>query len=384
MTEKTNLIPKRRFEKFKNYDAWEQRKLGEVVQITMGQSPNGKNYTENPVDHILVQGNADMKNGRVVPRIWTTQITKTAEPNDIILSVRAPVGDVGKTDYDVVLGRGVAGIKGNNFVYQLLIKMKETGFWTRYSTGSTFESINSTDLKDAVISIPNEKEQQKIGTFFKQLDDTIALHQRKLEKLQALRSAYLSEMFSSEDEKRPKRRFAGFDDDWEQYKLIKFADLFDNLRVPVTASQREKGDVPYYGANGIQDYVSGFTHEGEFVLIAEDGANDLINYPVQYVNGKIWVNNHAHVVSGKTGKLDNLFLTSRIKAMNISTWLVGGGRAKLNGEVLKNIPILVPSLQEQQMIGEFFERLESNIMLHQSKLDKLKNIKKAYLNEMFV
>ncbi|MBF7140473.1 restriction endonuclease subunit S [Pediococcus pentosaceus] len=186
-------FPQLRFAGFA--DAWKQRKLGEEAQLTMGQSPNSENYTKNPDDYILVQGNADMKNGRVVPRVWTTQITKKAEKSDLILSVRAPVGDIGKTDYDVVLGRGVAAIKGNEFIFQQLGKMKLTGYWTRYSTGSTFESINSNDIKDAKIMVPVEEEQQKIGVFFKQLDDTITLHQRKLEKLQELKKGYLQKMF---------------------------------------------------------------------------------------------------------------------------------------------------------------------------------------------
>ena len=185
--------PKRRFPGFTG--AWEQRKLGEVVEITMGQSPFSKNYTENPNDHILVQGNADMKNGYVVPRVWTTQITKQAEKGDLILSVRAPVGDIGKTDYDVVLGRGVAAIKGNSFIFQLLTKMKINGYWTRFSTGSTFESINSDNIKNAQISIPSLREQEKIGGLFNEFDSLIALHQRKLDKLQKLKNAYLNEMF---------------------------------------------------------------------------------------------------------------------------------------------------------------------------------------------
>ena len=161
----------------------------------MGQSPNSENYTDNPNDYILVQGNADMKNNRVVPRVWTTQVTKQAEKGDLILSVRAPVGDIGKTDYDVVLGRGVAAIKGNNFIFQQLGKMKENGYWNRYSTGSTFESINSNDIREALIIIPDVKEQQKIGAFFKQLDDTITLHQRELELLQLTKKAFLQKLF---------------------------------------------------------------------------------------------------------------------------------------------------------------------------------------------
>ncbi|MCI5763424.1 MAG: restriction endonuclease subunit S, partial [Actinobacillus porcinus] len=165
--------------KDKNKNAWEQRKLGEIVEIVMGQSPNSGNYTNNPKDHILVQGNADIKNGKVFPRIWTTQITKIGKKNDLIMSVRAPVGDMAKTDYDVVLGRGVCAIKGNEFIYQILSKMKIDGYWNALSTGSTFDAINSNDIKKTLISIPKEQEEQTaIGNFFKQLDDTIALHQR--------------------------------------------------------------------------------------------------------------------------------------------------------------------------------------------------------------
>ena len=187
-------VPELRFAGFA--DAWEQRKLGEEAQLTMGQSPNSENYTKNPDYYILVQGNADMKNGRVVPRVWTTQITKKAEKSDLILSVRAPVGDIGKTDYDVVLGRGVAAIKGNEFIFQQLGKMKLTGYWTRYSTGSTFESINSNDIKDAKIMVPVEEEQQKIGSFFQQLDHLITLHQRKLDLLKEQKKGYLQKMFA--------------------------------------------------------------------------------------------------------------------------------------------------------------------------------------------
>ena len=186
-------VPELRFAGFA--DDWEQRKLGDEVRIVMGQSPNSENYTDDPNDYILVQGNADMKNGRVLPRVWTTQVTKQAEKDDLILSVRAPVGDIGKTAYDVVIGRGVAAIKGNEFIFQNLGKMKSDGYWTRYSTGSTFESINSTDIKEAIISVPAIEEQDKIGSFFKQLDNTIALHQRKLDLLKEQKKGFLQKMF---------------------------------------------------------------------------------------------------------------------------------------------------------------------------------------------
>ena len=89
----------------------------------MGQSPDGSTYSDSPSTYILVQGNADLKDGWVVPRIWTTQATKQAVAGDLIMSVRAPAGAMGKTAYNVVLGRGVAAIKGSEFIYQILVKM---------------------------------------------------------------------------------------------------------------------------------------------------------------------------------------------------------------------------------------------------------------------
>jgi len=187
-------VPQIRFEGFT--EDWEQRKLGEVCQITMGQSPDGSTYSEEPSDYILVQGNADLKDGWVEPRIWTTQKTKTAQAGDLIMSVRAPAGAMGKTAYDVVLGRGVAGIKGNEFVYQLLVKMDSDGYWKKMAAGSTFESINSDVVKKAEILLPQDiEEQNKIGSYFMSLDHLITLHQRKCDELKEVKKFMLQNMF---------------------------------------------------------------------------------------------------------------------------------------------------------------------------------------------
>ena len=165
---------------------------------------------------------------------------------------------------------------------------------------------------------------------------------------------------------REPRCFLGsFDFSWEQRKVQDVADRFDNLRIPVAANLRVHGTTPYYGANGIQDYVEGFTHDGEFVLVAEDGANDLKNYPVKCVNGRIWVNNHAHVLQGKAGIADNSFLAFAISQSDIESLLVGGGRAKLNAETLMSIEFRLPCLQEQYRIGEYLTQLDHLITLHQ-------------------
>lgn len=190
-------------------------------------------------------------------------------------------------------------------------------------------------------------------------------------------------MMSKEKRRVPKLRFPGFTEDWEQRKLSEVTTCFDNLRVAVTASDRVPGKIPYYGANGIQDYVSGHTHSGEFVLIAEDGANDLNDYPIQYVNGAIWVNNHAHVIAGYKEKLENNFLSYSLKTVKMTTFIVGGGRSKLNLKALLEIPISMPNYDEQCVIGEFIETIDKNITLHQRKLDNLKLKKKALLQKLF-
>ena len=188
-------------------DAWEQRKLGEICQVTMGQSPDGSTYSETPSDYILVQGNADLKNGWVFPRIWTTQKTKSAEAGDLIMSVRAPAGAIGKTSYNVVLGRGVAGIKGNEFIYQSLVKMDSGGYWKKLAAGSTFESINSDVVNGAELVVPQDKaEQDRIGGYFASLDHFITLHQRKrneeIRKKKALIQLLLTGIVRTKNEKR--------------------------------------------------------------------------------------------------------------------------------------------------------------------------------------
>lgn len=187
-------VPEIRFAGFTG--DWNRKKLGEIVVITMGQSPNGTTYSDVPSDFILVQGNADLKDGWVMPRIWTSQKTRTAEAGDLIMSVRAPAGAMGKTAYNVVLGRGVAGIKGDEFIYQTLVKMDLEGCWKRFVSGSTFESLNSDDIRNVEIYLPTDViEQQKIGSYFSHLDSLISLQQRKLEKLKNIKKSLLEKMF---------------------------------------------------------------------------------------------------------------------------------------------------------------------------------------------
>ena len=185
------------------------------------------------------------------------------------------------------------------------------------------------------------------------------------------------------NENIPKIRFKGFTDAWEQRKLNEISNRYDNLRIPVASNEREKGNIPYYGANGIQDYVKGFTHSGEFVLIAEDGANDLKNYPVKYVNGLFWANNHVHVVQGKESICNNKYLKYCFSKTNIESLLVGGGRAKLNANIMMNIDLKLPKIKEQESIGKMFYEIDNLITLHQRKLYLFSNYLKLLTLSLF-
>jgi len=244
--------------------------------------------------------------------------------------------------------------------------------------------VPMSEIKKWDILIPSKKEQILVGLFLKKLDNTITLHQRKLDQLKELKKAYLQVMFPEKDEIVPRMRFVDFEGEWELCKLGDVANRYDNLRVPITASKRISGNTPYYGANGIQDFVEGYTHDGEFILVAEDGANDLKDYPVQYVNGKVWVNNHAHVLQAKQSIANNKFLMNAIKNINIELFLVGGSRAKLNADIMMKLEINMPVKNEQIRVSEFCTQLDNITTIYQNKLNQLKSLKKSYLQNMFI
>ena len=380
--------PQLRFEGFT--DDWEERKLNEVSDIYDGTHQTPK-YQDDGVMFLSVENIKTLTSNKFISREAFEDEFKIRPQRGDVLMTR--IGDIGtanvvETDEDLAYYVSLALFKSeelNPYFLQASIyaPFVQDQIWKRTLHIAFPKKINKNEIGQVPINVPTLEEQTKIGSFFKQLDDTITLHQRKLDLLKEQKKGYLQKMFPKNGAKVPELRFAGFADDWEERKLSDIVDRFDNLRVPITASDRKPGDTPYYGANGIQDYVEGFTHNGEFILVAEDGANDLKNYPVQYVNGKVWVNNHAHVLQGKKTITDNKFLMNAIKNFNIEPFLVGGGRAKLNADVMMKLNILLPTFVEQEKIGSLFSLLDKTIALHQRKLDLLKEQKKGYLQKMF-
>ena len=128
---------------------------------------------------------------------------------------------------------------------------------------------------------------------------------------------------------------------WVSLGNDQFFEIANRGRRPVKASLRIPGETPYHGANNVQDHVEGHTHDGEFVLIAEDGSASLEQYSIQYVVGKFWANNHVHVVGGK-GSVNTRYLYHLLCTVNFIPFLSGGGRAKLTKGKLVEIPIPIP------------------------------------------
>ena len=395
MTKKTDT-PAIRFKGFS--DTWEQRKFSELVQIERGGSPrpiddfitdapNGLNWVK--IGDAPTQGNYITKTAE---KIRPEGLSKTREvhPGDLILSNSMSFGKPYIMGIDGcihdgwLLIRNTYGVFDLTFLCHLLGTPQMLSQYRSLAAGSTVNNLNKELVGNTYVTIPSITEQRVLGAYLEQLDNLITLHQRKYEKLHNIKKSMLEKMFPKNGSNVPEIRFKGFTEAWEQRKVQDVADRFDNLRIPVAANLRVHGTTPYYGANGIQDYVEGFTHDGEFVLVAEDGANDLKNYPVKCVNGRIWVNNHAHVLQGKAGIANNSFLAFDISQSDIESLLVGGGRAKLNAETLMSIEFRLPCLQEQFRIGKYLTQLDRLITLHQRELEKLQNIKKSMLEKMFV
>ena len=393
MTE-NRKTPKLRFKGFT--DAWEQRKLGDVADIVGGGTPSTaiSEYWDGDIDwyapaEITNQIFVNSSQKKITAEGLNNSSAKMLPVGTVIFTSRAGIGKTAILTKEGCTNQGFQSIIPHKdeldsyFIFSRTDELKQYG--ETIGAGSTFVEVSGKQMTNMIISIPTTMvEQRQIGTYFRNLDNLITLHQRKLDRLKNIKKSMLDKMLPKDGEVVPEIRFKGFTDAWEQRKLGEIADRYDNLRIPVAANLRISGSTPYYGANGIQDYVDGYTHEGEFILVAEDGANDLKNYPVKSVKGRIWVNNHAHVLQGKNEIADNKFLAFAISQADIESLLVGGGRAKLNAEALMEINLLLPEKQEQVSIGNYFVNLDNLITLHQRKLDKLKNIKKSMLDNMFV
>ena len=269
------------------------------------------------------------------------------------------------------------------FLLNLFLRKKFYLYYGERANGSRkAKRIHEKDFLVMPIKMPEINEQNKISNLIEIVNNRITLQQRKLRQLKLLKNALLKRMFTAK--KSPTLRFRDFSKDWKLHKLQDITDRLDNARVPVTASKRIAGSTPYYGANGIQDYVKGYTHDGEFLLVAEDGANNINDYPVICAKGKIWVNNHAHVLQAKNKKIDILFLMYALKFLNMKKYLVGGSRSKLNAETMMKLALKLPELDEEHNIGVLIKNMDVLITQYKSRIQKINKFKQFLLQNMFI
>ena len=327
----------------------------------MGQSPDGSTYSDEPSDYILVQGNADLQNGWVCPRIWTTQITKKADAGDLIMSVRAPAGAMGKTAYNAVIGRGVAAIKGNEFIYQLLVKMDADGFWKTLSCGSTFESLNSDNIKNAEIKIPTTAEQIKIGGYFQQLDNLITLHQRQpfshstpdiSLSVQLIHPFYTSSWEQRKFEEIAVRSSVICSDD--TLPRVEYEDIVSGtgrLNKDIYAKQSIKSGIAFHQGDVLYGKLRPYLQN--WLLPTFDGL----------AVGDFWVLQPQNA--------DSSFLYRLIQSRQfdeVANQSTGTKMPRADWKLVSKTVFSIPSnISEQAAIGTYFTALDSLITLHQRK-----------------
>jgi len=172
---------------------------------------------------------------------------------------------------------------------------------------------------------------------------------------------------------------------WEIVKLEEFIDIYDKERIPLSEMERanRKGVYPYCGANGVLDYIDDYIFEGEFILLAEDGGSyGKFENSCYLMNGKFWVNNHAHIIKVKKNKSTNRFLLYMLNFLDLRPYVVGSTRVKLNQEYLRKINVFYPPLLEQQKIAEILGAVDEAIEKVDKAIEKTERLKKGLMQEL--
>lgn len=410
MPNKNKNIPKRRFKEFENADAWELRKLNNIADVRDG-THNSPRYIE--FGYPLVTSK-NIKNGQVnfediqyISSFDYEEINKRSKVNinDILMGMIGTVGNLALVREEpkfaiknVALIKNI-GVVNVEFLYHYLGSYVIERQLQNSLDGGTQKFISLNKIRHLDITFPSLPEQEVIGTFFSTLDQHITLHQRKLDKLKSVKQAYLSEMFPAEGERVPKRRFPGFTDDWE---LRKLGDIVKELKRSVPTSD---APVMMITAN------NGFIEQSE--RYSFNNAGESLKKYILLKKGELAYNHGAskarpfgscfslfqdearvpfvyHCFSSPTNNSD--FLSMELNGKRVENQLrklISSG-ARMDGllnisfEEYSSVNVLIPTIDEQSAIGTFFSTLDRHITLHQRKLEKLKNLKKALLNELFV
>ena len=410
MSKNKKLVPKRRFKAFQNADAWEQRELGDLAEIVRGASPrpiqNPKWFNQNSEIGWLRISDVTEQNGRIhflEQRISEAGQGKTRvlHSSHLLLSIAATVGKpvinyvpTGVHDGFLIFLNPKFDLE---FMFQCLEMFRPQ--WQKYGQPGSQVNLNSDLVKNQKIFIPSLGEQKEISSFFTNLDQTIAFQQRKLEKMKSMKSAYLSEMFPAEGERKPKRRFPGFTDDWEQRELGEIVNWSKGDKLSKEKlNESGNGEPVIHYANlykfspVIYDVINWSTsNEGRLI------PDNSLLFPMSDVTPVGLARTSTITKSGVKAGGDTLigtvddfysaqFVSYFINANSnkILPLVTGTTVRHISANSLSKLEILLPDIKEQQKISDFLNSIQETIAFQQQKLEKLQNIKKAYLNEMFI
>lgn len=384
------IQPQIRFPNFN--DSWTKTKLNNECEIIMGQSPSSKNYTGNPKDTILIQGNADLENGKVKPRIYTVEVTKKSIKNDIILTVRAPVGDLAINEYVACIGRGVCAIRSdkNKFLYYFLENAKQNHIWEKLSQGSTFESINSNDIKNIGLYIPSKIEQDKIVNFLTTIDKKIELLEKKHTDLLNFKKGFLKKIFI--DNKS---------DSWKNYKISDLGVFKSGYAFKEKYQGHLEYDIPFFKVSDLNlnlKYMekSQNTVNEEMcaemkckildkpsIIIAKLGEAIYLERKRITVNPCIIDNNLLAFQPNENFDLE--FVYYMLFNYHLSRYAQQTAVPSLSPKDIGDIKCVVPeSIDEQKRISKIFLKLDDKIELMNKEFLALNEFKKGLLQKMFV
>ncbi|WP_302653159.1 restriction endonuclease subunit S [uncultured Clostridium sp.] len=347
---------------------WNIMKLSEVAEIVMGQSPDSSSYNDTEDGVAFFQGKTEF--GRINPVVkkWCNNPTKISKPLDILISVRAPVGDVNINNIEACIGRGLGAIRAtssSNYKYLYYAIQKYNNQLKKASQGSTFEAINSNDLKGLKLPIPHIDEQEKIALILSNVDEQIDNVDALIEKNKELKKGLMQTLLTKGigHTKFKKTEIGEIPEEWDVKKLECVFEILDSMRKPIKASDREKieGNIPYYGASGVIDWINDYIFDEELILLGEDGENlNSRNSDLAFkISGKTWVNNHAHVFRVINKKECNIdFMVYYLEAKDYSIYIAGSAQPKITQAQCRKFLLPLPEKQEQDKIASIL--LESD------------------------
>lgn len=379
-------VPKRRFKEFELDGNWEEKSLSSITDVRDGTHSSPK-YLE--VGHPFItsknvaDGYINFEDIQFISDEDFNEINKRSKVdiNDILMGMIGTVGNLALIRQTPSFAiKNVALIKytgavNYEFLYQALQSGKVYRLIMNGMDGGTQKFISLTKIRDLKIPYTHTNEQLKLGNFFQTIDSLITLHQHKLDKLKNLKKAYLAELFPAEGERVPKRRFPGFEGEWEEKKLGEIVEVNSGKDY----KHLDDGEIPVFGTGGYMLSVSEALSFRDGIGIGRKGT---IDRPF-ILKAPFWTVDTLFYCIPKD-EYDLQFVNSLFNLVKWKEYDESTGVPSLSKVSINNIQVFSPSLDEQKIIGRFLMQLEKQISLQQQKLDKLNDLKKAYLNELFV